>query len=193
MKEIADITFEILFVMIIMQMIVFAIFLRINKISASGSSPINPILFRFGKITMFICWASVFVQSTGSYNLQLWGQNMLLPIIAVAVFLVGFAIQVIAYFNLGKNLKFGIPGKQEQEQATLKTEGIYYISRNPMYAGFYLMTVASGLYVLNPIIWALAIFTIMIHHSIVIKEEKFLKERFGHDWEKYISEVRRYI
>jgi len=99
----------------------------------------------------------------------------------------------VAYANLGKNLKFGIPGKQEQEQATLKTDGIYRISRNPMYVGFYLMTLAACLYVLNPVVWVMALFSIFVHHKIVLKEEHFLSQRFGEQWAAYTRKARRYL
>lgn len=177
----------------LLQMLGFSVFLKMHKLSIGGVSPISPILFKMAKVAMFLCWVSLLIQALGVYNLSISYKSNILGVIAVFVWGIGVVIQLMAYLNLGENLKFGIPNKQEQENATLKVNGVYSISRNPMYLGFYLMTLASCIYVLNPIVWALALFTIIVHHSIVLKEEDFLKESFGKKWEDYRHKVWRYI
>ncbi|MBN2237399.1 MAG: isoprenylcysteine carboxylmethyltransferase family protein, partial [Bacteroidales bacterium] len=102
-------------------------------------------------------------------------------------------LQLLSYVNLGKNLKFGIPDSEEQKKAILKTTGLYSFSRNPMYVGFFLMTIASCLYVLNPLIWVLSLFTLIVHHLIVLKEENFLKQTFDKEWFEYSKKVQRYV
>ncbi|MCE5345729.1 MAG: isoprenylcysteine carboxylmethyltransferase family protein [Bacteroidales bacterium] len=192
MNQIVDKLLEFVFLLMLVQMIVFVIFLRTSKISVSGTAPINPILFKLAKVAMFACWIAVYVQSSGFYRLSLWSNQFVCVSIAAFLFLFGFIIQCIAYFNLGKNLKFGIPDINEQEISTLRTTGIYRFSRNPMYTGFFLMTIAAGLYVLNPLIWGLAVFSIIVHYHIVLREESFLKKTFGDEWLEYAKRVRRY-
>ena len=193
MNQIVDKLLEFVFLLMLVQMIVFVIFLRASKISVSGTAPINPILFKLAKVAMFACWIAVYVQSSGYYRLSLWGNQFVCVSIAAFFFLFGFILQCIAYFNLGKNLKFGIPDINEQKTLTLRTTGIYRFSRNPMYAGFFLMTIAAGLYVLNPVVWIFAIFTLWVHHAIVLGEERYLQQTFGKQWDEYTKRVRRYL
>jgi protein-S-isoprenylcysteine O-methyltransferase Ste14 len=181
------------FAMFVLQMLGFGIYLKINKISFSGVPPLHPVLFKTAKAAMMLSWLALFIETAGFYNLSFLGKNEGLTAIAVILFAVGSILQLISYINLGKNLKFGIPAKEEQQHTTLKVEGLYRFSRNPMYVGFFLMTIATCLYVLNPIVWVMAIFGIVVHHSIILKEEIFLKERFGNAWDEYSKKVNRYL
>ncbi|MBN2167290.1 MAG: isoprenylcysteine carboxylmethyltransferase family protein, partial [Marinilabiliaceae bacterium] len=142
---------------------------------------------------MMLCWFALFVQATEIYTISTFSQNELLTMIAIVSFGIGVLLQLLSYVNLGKNLKFGIPDSKEQKKAILKVTGLYSFSRNPMYVGFFLMTIASCFYVLNPLIWALSLFTLIVHHLIVQKEEKFLKQTFGDEWNAYSKKVRRYL
>jgi len=174
-------------------MLGFGIYLRIRKISMAGIPPVHPILFKTAKAAMMLCWVVLFVQAAEICNLSSFSQNELLTMIAIVFFGIGVLLQLLSYVNLGKNLKFGIPDGEEQKKAILKVTGLYSFSRNPMYVGFFLMTIASCLYVLNPLIWALSLFTLIVHHLIALKEEKFLKQTFGEEWFEYSKKVRRYV
>ncbi len=95
----------------------------------------------------------------------------------------------VSLFNLGNSISFGVP----EEKTTLKLKGLYQYSRNPMYVGFYLFTLASMLLTSNLYIFALGIYSLVVYHLIVLAEEAFLKNRFGKDYEEYCLRVRRYI
>jgi len=182
-----------LFGIMFFQMLGFGIFLKKSKISMAGLPPVHPALFKTAKAAMMLCWVALFIQASGLYDLTFFNNSHWPTIIAVAFFGIGCILQFISYINLGRNLKFGIPDKEEQRSSLLKINGIYRFSRNPMYVGFFFMTVAACLYVLNPLIWALALFSLTVHHVIVLKEEIFLKERFGDKWEAYTKKVNRYF
>ena len=117
----------------------------------------------------------------------------MVAMLAVVLFGTGALLQLVSYACLGKNLKFGIPGHDEERMSTLRTDGIYRFSRNPMYVGFFLVMAGSSLYTSNSFVWALALFATVVHHMIVLREERFLSERFGSEWNRYASHVRRYI
>ncbi|NCC99090.1 MAG: isoprenylcysteine carboxylmethyltransferase family protein [Bacteroidia bacterium] len=182
-----------LFCIMLIQMVGFSFFLKRKNISMAGISPIHPVLFKTAKAAMMLCWVALFVQATEIYTISTFSQNDLLTTIAIVFWGIGVLLQLLSYINLGKNLKFGIPNSEEQKQLTLKTKGIYRISRNPMYVGFYLMTLGSCFYVLNPEVWMFALFSIIVHHCIVLKEEAFLKKTFGNEWLEYAKQVRRYL
>jgi hypothetical protein len=59
-------------------------------------------------------------------------------------------------------------------------------------AGF-LVCVGSCLIFIHPVNFLLCALAVGIHHAIVIKEERFLEERFGEQWLEYKQRVPRYL
>ena len=156
--------------------------------SLIGKTTINPILFYSGKISGYITWIllslpplgfNIFESVSFDYNI-----HISLAILSIAI---GFVI--ISLINLGKSTRLGIP----TEDTVLKTRGVYRISRNPMYLGFNLLTLSSMIFFLNIWIILLGIYSIIIYHFIILAEEKFLKVRFGENFDNYMKKTRRYI
>ncbi len=81
-----------------------------------------------------------------------------------------------------------------ENSSRLVTDGLFNISRNPMYLGFVLMLVGIGLILgsLTPFIVA-ALFAVLIDRSFIVAEERMLAERFGDQWRAYASRTRRWI
>ncbi len=84
--------------------------------------------------------------------------------------------------------------KPLEESAALITDGVFRISRHPMYLGFVLILlgVAELVGSLTPylIVFGFAIFM----HTVFIKfEEKKLEETFGEAWLRYAKKVRPWI
>ena len=67
------------------------------------------------------------------------------------------------------------------------------MSRNPMYPGFNLVTLASMIYTSNLIVIGFGVFSIVTYHQIILEEEKFLTERFGEQYLAYKKTVHRYL
>ncbi|MCI4646093.1 MAG: isoprenylcysteine carboxylmethyltransferase family protein [Hyphomonadaceae bacterium] len=78
--------------------------------------------------------------------------------------------------------------------STLVTDGVYLISRNPMYLGMALGTLAAALMLRQPVglIW-LALAMGYITWFQILPEEAALTEKFGADFEAYKKRVRRWI
>ena len=96
---------------------------------------------------------------------------------------------ILSAIFLGKSTRLGLP----ENDTKLKTQGIYKISRNPMYVGFNLLTVSAIFGLANIAVIFLGIYSIIIYHYIILAEEKFLIKKFGIDYEEYIKRTRRYI
>lgn len=72
--------------------------------------------------------------------------------------------------------------------------GIYKYSRNPMYLGLMLLQLSLGMLLSMIHIGIMTIFTYIIFKYYVIKpEEKYLLAKFGDEYDKYKSDVRRWI
>lgn len=76
---------------------------------------------------------------------------------------------------------------------TIAAVGVYSRTRNPMYQGFILL--ALGLAVLFRLDWS-ALFLMpagmLIHYGVVMREERYLKRRFGDTYRGYMADVPRY-
>ena len=161
---------------------------KISNIGSTGKSPINKYLFILAKLTMIVPWIAILIRSYTPkwipydfYNILVW--------ISISLLLSGFMIVIIAYISLGRHTKFGLP----TEKTKLITAGIFKFSRNPMYLGLFMMLVGSIIYYPHWILILNCVIAVIIHHKVVLGEEKFLKKTFGNDWEQYLKTSKRYI
>ena len=90
---------------------------------------------------------------------------------------------------MGDSFRLGTP----REDTSLTVDGLFRLSRNPMYVGMYATITASALYTLSPVVILLAVFVIAIHHTIVLAEEGHMQTVFGPEYHDYLKSVRRYI
>jgi protein-S-isoprenylcysteine O-methyltransferase Ste14 len=78
--------------------------------------------------------------------------------------------------------------------STLVTKGPYRISRNPMYTGLTAAYVGAALWVGTW--WPLTIAPLPVlatRRWVIVPEEDYLKRRFGDEYERYQSQVRRWL
>ena len=165
-----------------------AIALRRDGFELLGKPTIDKFYFYSGKIAIFTSWALFIVKAIlpkiGYIHVPLY-----LSWIATILLWIGTIIVSLAFIDLGRSLKVGLP----QQETMLKTNGIYRFSRNPLYAGVHLIAIGSCIYFPDLINVSCTIYGIYIHHKIIGGEELFLSRRFGKDWDNYQSRVRRYI
>ena len=80
------------------------------------------------------------------------------------------------------------------ESTALVTQGVYSLSRHPIYLGFVLVLVgvAALLGSLSP--WLVVpVFILWMEIVFIRVEERMLEEKFGEDWLVYKKKVRRWI
>ncbi len=157
-------------------------------INLIGKAPINPILFYSGKISGYITWILLILLllRINVIDKISFGYNDYLSYIFL---IIGLTLIIISLFNLGRSTRFGLP----IETTKLKTNGLYKISRNPMYLGLNSLTISSMIYSLNIWVLLLGIYSLIIYHLIIKSEEIFLENRFGLEYTNYKKKVRRYL
>ncbi len=153
-----------------------------------GKTTINPILFYSGKISGYITWA-ILVLSLMDLNIVCNHSFIEFHLIAYGIIVIGLLMVIFSLINLGNSTRLGLPS----EKTEFKCNGLYKISRNPMYVGFNLLTISSIIYFLNIIVLLLGVYSLTIYHLIIIGEERFLQNRFGEVYLNYKKKVRRYI
>ena len=84
--------------------------------------------------------------------------------------------------------------KPFEDSTTLVTDGVFRVSRHPMYLGMVLILLGISIVMgsLTPLIVVVA-FGIAMELVFVRTEEKMLADRFGEAWRRYKREVRKWI
>ena len=84
--------------------------------------------------------------------------------------------------------------KPFQESAALVTDGVYAISRHPMYLGFVLVLLGVGLLLGSATPFAVVpVFAVLMDRVFIRAEERMMAATFGAAWEEYRSRVRRWL
>ena len=154
-----------------------------------GTVTINPILFYSGKLSGYISWILLVLCLTGTIHLQMITSSPLLTYVSIFCIVAGSIFTITSMINLGKSTRLGLPS----ETTAFKNNGIYKISRNPMYVGFNLFTIASIAGCANGIVTLMGVYSIIIYHLIIKSEEQFLEQRFGQTYIDYKRKIRRYL
>ena len=113
--------------------------------------------------------------------------------LSILVLILGFAC-LLPSFKLFAKFKTTITPLKPSNSTALVTEGMYRYSRNPMYLGLLLLTIASTIWFgtwLGIIINIVFIF--LINFLQIMPEEEALLEIFGKEYEEYKENVRRWI
>ena len=115
----------------------------------------------------------------------LWNWLGLLPLA------LGAAINLVAD---GAFHKANTTVRPFEESSVLVTDGVFKISRNPMYLGFLLTLfgIAVLLRSLTPYA-VILVFAIWIQRKFIAEEERMLAEKFGAEWQVYRRRTRRWI
>jgi protein-S-isoprenylcysteine O-methyltransferase Ste14 len=91
--------------------------------------------------------------------------------------------------SLGTSWRMGV---DRQTPGPLVTTGLFAWSRNPIYAAFDLTFVGAFLIHGRVVYLLLAVVLVLLLHGIILREERFLAERFGEAFAEYCRRVGRY-
>ncbi|MBN1180732.1 MAG: isoprenylcysteine carboxylmethyltransferase family protein [Bacteroidales bacterium] len=153
-----------------------------------GKPAIHPLLFYSGKIAGYVVWTIYILAVSVAYKLE-WQKNYYLILISYSFAVIASVIFFFSLLHLGRSTRFGL----SSDNTAFKTKGLYRFSRNPMYLGFNLFTFACMLYMPILIFVILGLYSIIIFHFIILKEEKYLIMRFGGNYNVYKKKTRRYF
>jgi protein-S-isoprenylcysteine O-methyltransferase Ste14 len=101
---------------------------------------------------------------------------------------------IIASLTFRAFIKHGTGFDHKKPTVLIITSGPFRITRNPLYLSGIFLMLGAGLILNN--IWVLGLtvpVVIALIYGMVIPEEKFLTEKFGKEYLRYKSSVRRWI
>jgi len=75
----------------------------------------------------------------------------------------------------------------------INLNGLYRVSRNPMYIAYFIYFLGCALLTHSLILLALLIGFQVSAHWIILSEERWCIKKFGEEYIKYMNKVRRYI
>lgn len=179
----------------ILATLVLGAFLAKGGRQALGKPTIHPVFFFTGKFLLFLVWAlfavlAIFPNYRNMVPFQIQDQIPDVQRLLAVVFLIPANLIIVpAYLSMGLVTHIGLPEGKHQ----LRTGGIYSISRNPMYASFIFLNTATFLFIPSLLLLVVMIYGMIVHHFIILGEEKFLAGEFGDEYQTYKSNVPRYI
>jgi protein-S-isoprenylcysteine O-methyltransferase Ste14 len=153
---------------------------------ALGKCPIPLPLLITGKFCMVCSWLFFIVKNQG---IEMLYDSTASQIISGILAAAGILFIVLGFICLGNSVSVGLP----REKTEFRSHGIFCLTRNPLYLGGFLICAASCLYSIHPLNFILFAIAFAIHHSIILKEEKFLESAFGRRWIDYKQRVPRYL
>ena len=103
-------------------------------------------------------------------------------IAGVGLVSLGLIVFMLAFFNFGDSWRMGIDRKAP---GALVTRGIFSLTRNPIYV--FIDSWFIGTFLINGtlIFLVLAVLAIAAQHWQILREEEFLKKRYGEPYERY--------
>ncbi len=166
-----------------------------NGQGAFGKPTIRPFFFYLSKLSIvfimaILCLASIqsgfFLKFPFLIQLEVPDVQKLLSL----VFMLGGNLLLLpGYAALGIFTRVGLP----KGEHALETNGVYKISRNPMYTSFWFFGLSCFLIVPSLFMAAIILFNITAHHIIILKEEKYLHNTFNEKYKAYKVQTSRYL
>ena len=102
--------------------------------------------------------------------------------IGLVIYSLGIIICVFSIFSFAKPAENGI-----------NTNGIYEISRNPMYIGYFVFFLGCVLLTRSSLLIIFSIVFQISAHWIILSEERWCIKEFGKEYISYMNKVRRYL
>ena len=106
----------------------------------------------------------------------------------------GLVVGVLALLPFGR-LRTTVDPRHPERASRLVTDGVYRVSRNPMYLAMLLGLVAWGLWLgrAPALLLGPAFFVAYLNRRQIPPEERALAAAFGDEYERYRRKVRRWL
>ncbi|OOF41095.1 isoprenylcysteine carboxyl methyltransferase [Rodentibacter mrazii] len=102
-------------------------------------------------------------------------------------------VAVVSVWPFYRN-NLSIDPQRLDKTTRLITSGIFQITRNPMYLSLLLILVAWALWLSHLLAWSgIIVFMWLMNRFQISREEAYLEKKFGDEYRRYKTKVRRWI
>lgn len=162
----------------------------VTKQNIFGQPSVPMPFFVLGKSLGFVCVLFLPLRGLNIGIERVYSPLLAIDIMALFILFAGISIIITTAIQLNRDLVFGL---STSDSHNLQTKGLFSVSRHPFYMGFLLVVVSSCLLMPNILNIVSFIVAWIIHHSIMINEEKHLQQQYGFAYKQYASRVSRYL
>ncbi|HZR56098.1 MAG TPA: isoprenylcysteine carboxylmethyltransferase family protein [Terriglobales bacterium] len=110
--------------------------------------------------------------------------------LGVASCLAGLSILLLSLISFGRSFRVGIDTTRPDK---LVTDGIFAHTRNPIYVAFAFILIGQFLILSSWILLLYVVAGFWLFHRQVLREEEYLRKRYGEEYALYCSRVPRYL
>lgn len=135
----------------------------------------------------FLMWLSARMLPAAAFRFE--GVILLAGIIAV----IGVAFDLSGLLAFRRRDTTILPMKPEKAKIIVR-DGVFRVTRNPMYLGLALVLLAWGIFLENWVAVFLPLtFVAFITRFQILPEERALRAKFGPEYEDYLASTRRWL
>ena len=156
-----------------------------EKLPTYGFGPLYLLISLILTILSFLYFNNIHIFQSGIINNYFLRKVFLL--FSILSMILGVSLWCFAVFP-SKGIRYKL------EKGELETEGVYSISRNPIYSGIYFFLLGIQMLTYNIFVFIISIIIYIFLSILIIKtEEKWCLEKFGKKYEEYCKQVNRII
>lgn len=134
---------------------------------------------------------SIGIQLAAPFSLPPGILRQALLLVGIGLILAGIGLIVSARRELAR---YGQPTDPGQPTSQVVKSGVFARSRNPLYLASVILFLGIALTFNN--LWTLVMLSLSIllcHYILIIPEERYLRAKFGREYEEYVASVRRWF
>ena len=121
---------------------------------------------------------------------QVFFHSEVIAWLGVFACMLGLVFFVLSMLSFGRSFRVGIDIERPD---TLITDGVFAVTRNPIYVAFWMVLLGQFLVFPNWLLFAYLLAATWLFHRQVLREEALLELHYGQLCESYRSRVRRYL
>lgn len=167
----------------------------VNPYKLGNSDTVHDFVGKLFRLTMIASAVIVFMFSflEGFYEFLVpisWMSSTFLTIIGIALLVVALLCVLVAQIQMGESWRIGI---DEKSKSPLVQNGLFGVSRNPIFLGMLIMLIGMLLILPTAATLVITVLGFVLIHVQVRLEEAFLLEKHGEEYRRYQTRVRRWM
>jgi len=167
----------------------------VNPFVFGKSDSAHDYISKVYKVMIFGLWFAIalyaFFPEQYKYILPFWYmENEVVQHVGGALVVVSFIWVIIAQNQMAKSWRIGI---NYNEKTELCTNGVFKVSRNPVFLGILISNIGTFLIIPNAITFTVLVLTFASLQFQIRLEEEYLLNSHGKEYQNYKNQVRRWI